>query len=121
MEACKDVEQRINILEEKDKYNDERFRAIERTARENKKDSDDTTKRLYNTLEEIKKGQHTQEMTNLKMDYTLDSINRERQLDKENKEQNKKEFRQLKWLIFGTVATLFSSLILAIIRSWLGI
>lgn len=77
--------------------------------------------KIFNSLEEVRKGQHTQELVNQKMDFTLDSINRERQIEKENKEENKKQFSQLKWLILGTMATLFGSLILAVIRSWLGI
>lgn len=77
--------------------------------------------KIFNSLEEVRKGQHTQELVNQKMDFTLDSINRERQIEKENKEENKKQFSQLKWLILGTIATLFGSLILAVIRSWLGI
>lgn len=117
----RDISRRIGILEEKDKYNDSRFRNIEEAARENKKKSERSTQKLYDALDEIKKGQHTQEMTNLKMDYTLDSINREREIEKEHKKQSKKDFKQLKWLITGTVATLFGSLLLALIRSWFGI
>lgn len=117
----RDISRRIGILEEKDRYNDSRFRNIEETAKENREESKRTTQKLYDSLDEIKKGQHTQEMTNLKMDYTLDSINREREIEKENKKQSKKDFKQLKWLITGTVATLFGSLLLALIRSWFGI
>lgn len=116
-----DISRRIGILEEKDRYNDSRFRNIEETAKENKKESQRSMQKLYDSLDDIKKGQHTQEMTNLKMDYTLDSINRERELEREHKSQNKKDFKQLKWLIVGTVFTLFGSLILALVRSWFGI
>ncbi|WP_436958401.1 DUF2951 family protein [Staphylococcus succinus] len=116
-----DVERRIGILEEKDRYNDKRFKRIEETAKQDKKEVDNTIKKLYDSLREIEKGQHTQELTNQKMDFTLDSINREREIEKQNKEENRREFKQLKWLITGTVATLLGSLILAFVRSWLGI
>lgn len=116
-----DVERRIGILEEKDRYNDKRFKRIEETAKQEKNEVDNTIKKLYDSLREIEKGQHTQELTNQKMDFTLDSINREREIEKQNKEENRREFKQLKWLITGTVATLLGSLILAFVRSWLGI
>lgn len=73
------------------------------------------------SMREIEKGQHTQELTNQKMDFTLDSINREREIEKQNKEDSRKEFKQLKWLIASTVATLFGSLVFALIRTWLGV
>lgn len=117
----RNVEQRLGVLEEKDKYNDKRFKRIEETTRENKREVDDTVKKLYTSLEEIKQGQHTQEKTNLKMDYTLNSINREREIEKENKKQSQKDFKQLRFMMLGTVATLLGSLLLALIRSWLGI
>ncbi|RIN37051.1 DUF2951 family protein [Staphylococcus succinus] len=72
-------------------------------------------------MREIEKGQHTQELTNQKMDFTLDSINREREIEKQNKEDSRKEFKQLKWLVASTVATLLGSLVFALVRTWLGI
>ncbi|KKB24946.1 DUF2951 family protein [Staphylococcus carnosus] len=89
--------------------------------KEDRKEINESIEKLHNSLKEIEKGQHTQEITNVKMNYTLDSINREREIEKENKEESRKEFKQLRWLIIGTIFTLISSLILAAIRSWLGI
>ncbi|MBN6849474.1 hypothetical protein ASS77_12300 [Staphylococcus saprophyticus] len=89
--------------------------------KEDRKEINESIEKLHNSLKEIEKGQHTQEITNVKMNYTLDSINREREIEKENKEESRKEFKQLRWLIIGTIFTLLSSLILAAIRSWLGI
>lgn len=119
--GTKDIERRVNILEDKDRYNDKRFKSIEENIKEDKREIDETVKKLYTSLEEIKQSQHTQEKTNLKMDYTLNSINREREIEKENKKQSQKDFKQLRFMMLGTVATLFGSLILALIRSWLGI
>ncbi|MBF7019612.1 DUF2951 family protein [Staphylococcus sp. 18_1_E_LY] len=117
----RNFEQRLGVLEEKDRYNDRRFRDIEEKVKEDKRDTDGTVKKLYTSLEEIKQSQHTQEKTNLKMDYTLNSINREREIERENKKQSQKDFKQLRFMMLGTVATLFGSLLLALIRSWLGI
>ncbi|MDW4045917.1 DUF2951 family protein [Staphylococcus saprophyticus] len=120
-EGNQDIERRVGILEDKDRYNDKRLRNIERTMKEDRKEINESIEKLHNSLKEIEKGQHTQEITNVKMNYTLDSINREREIEKENKEESRKEFKQLRWLIIGTIFTLLSSLILAAIRSWLGI
>lgn len=120
-EGTKDIERRVGILEDKDRYNDKRFRSIETTMKEDRKEVYESIEKLHNSLREIERGQHTQELTNQKMDFTLDSINKEREAEKQNKEESRKEFKQLKWLIIGTIFTLLSSLILAAIRSWLGI
>lgn len=120
-EGTKDIERRVGILENKDRYNDKRFRNIETTMKEDRKEVYESIEKLHNSLREIERGQHTQELTNQKMDFTLDSINKEREAEKQNKEESRKEFKQLKWLIIGTIFTLLSSLIFAAIRSWLGI
>jgi len=117
----KDIERRVGILEDKDRYNDRRFKKIEEVQKEDRDNFKESIEKLYNSLEEIKQSQHTQEKTNLKMDYTLNTINRERELEKENKKQSQKDFKQLRFMMLGTVATLFGSLLLALIRSWLGI
>ncbi|MDU0431243.1 DUF2951 family protein, partial [Staphylococcus chromogenes] len=49
--------------------------------------------KIFDSLDEIKNTQHSQNLINQKMDFTLDSINREREIDKENKETNKKNIR----------------------------
>ncbi|WP_347108415.1 DUF2951 family protein [Staphylococcus ureilyticus] len=120
-EETEDIERRVGILEDKDRYNDKRFRTIENTMKEDRKEVYDSIEKLHNSLREIERGQHTQELTNQKMDFTLDSINKERESERLHKEESRKEFKQLKWLILGTIFTLLSSLILAAIRSWLGI
>ncbi|MBG3873690.1 MULTISPECIES: DUF2951 family protein [Staphylococcus] len=121
VDGTKDIERRVGILEDKDRYNDKRFRNIETTIKEDRKEVYNAIEKLHNSLREIERGQHTQELTNQKMDFTLDSINKERESERLHKEESRKEFKQLKWLIIGTIFTLFSSLIIALIRSWLGI
>ncbi|MEB8088270.1 DUF2951 family protein [Staphylococcus pseudoxylosus] len=121
VDGTKDIERRVGILEDKDRYNDKRFRNIETTMKEDRKEVYDSIEKLHNSLREIERGQHTQELTNQKMDFTLDSINKERENERLHKEESRKEFKQLKWLIIASIFTLFSSLIIALIRSWLGI
>ncbi|MEB8099150.1 DUF2951 family protein [Staphylococcus xylosus] len=121
VDGTKDIERRVGILEDKDRYNDKRFRNIETTIKEDRKEVYNSIEKLHNSLREIERGQHTQELTNQKMDFTLDSINKERESERLHKEESRKEFKQLKWLIIGTIFTLFSSLIIALVRSWLGI
>ncbi|MCE3399461.1 DUF2951 family protein, partial [Staphylococcus aureus] len=46
---------------------------------------EDNDEKIFSSLEQIKDGQHNQNLVNQKMNFTLDSINRERELEKENK------------------------------------
>ena len=119
-EGNQDIERRVGILEDKDRYNDKRLRNIENTMKEDRKEINESIEKLHNSLKEIEKGQHTQEITNVKMNYTLDSINREREIEKENREENKKQFQQLKWLIIGTFFSIVSSLIWTSIKMLVG-
>lgn len=82
---------------------------------------EEDNKKIFSSLDDIKKGQHSQELVNQKMNFTLDSINRERELNKKKDEESRKDFKQVKYLLLGTVATIGSSLLLAFLRSLLGI
>ena len=82
---------------------------------------EDNDEKIFASLEEIKDGQHSQELINQKMTFTLDSINRERQIDQENKKENKKNIKEVKMLMLGTIFTIASTLIVTIIRMILGI
>lgn len=77
--------------------------------------------KIFGSLDEIKNTQHSQNLINQKMDFTLDSINREREIDKENKETNKKNIREMKMYVIGLVGTIVGSLIIAILRTFFGI
>ncbi|WP_194750301.1 DUF2951 family protein [Staphylococcus chromogenes] len=78
-------------------------------------------KEIKSSLGQIKDAQHSQALINQKMDMTLDSINRERELDKESKEANRKNIREVKMWILGLVGTIVGSLIIAILRTAFGI
>ncbi|MDM5950129.1 DUF2951 family protein, partial [Staphylococcus aureus] len=72
-------------------------------------------------LNEIKLGQKTQEQVNIKLDKTLDAIQRERQIDEKNKKENDKNIRDMKMWILGLIGTIFSTIVIALLRTIFGI
>ncbi|AAX91384.1 DUF2951 family protein [Staphylococcus phage EW] len=98
------------MVEDYQRYTDRRLGHLESDVKE-----------IKNSLVQIKEGQHKQDLVNQKMDLTLDSINRERELDKESKEANRKNIREVKMWILGLVGTIVGSLVIAILRTVFGI
>ncbi|MCE5089236.1 DUF2951 family protein [Staphylococcus devriesei] len=82
---------------------------------------EDNDEKIFDSLEQIKDGQHNQNLVNQKMNFTLDSINRERELEKENKKENQKNIKDIKMWVLGLVSTIVGSLIIAILRMFFGI
>ncbi|KPG91067.1 MULTISPECIES: DUF2951 family protein [Staphylococcus] len=82
---------------------------------------EDNDERIFASLEQIKDGQHNQELINQKMNFTLDSINREREIDKESKKENRKNIKEMKRLMLGMVFSVAGSIIFAVIRMVFGI
>ncbi|HIH0564845.1 TPA: DUF2951 family protein, partial [Staphylococcus aureus] len=76
---------------------------------------------MLSTLNEIKLGQKTQEQVNIKLDKTLDAIQRERQIDEKNKKENDKNIRDMKMWILGLIGTIFSTIVIALLRTIFGI
>ena len=72
--------------------------------------------KIFSSLEEIKDGQHNQNLVNQKMNFTLDSINRERENEKETKKENQKNIKDIKMWVLSLVGTIFGSLILSLIH-----
>ncbi|HFO1902393.1 TPA: DUF2951 family protein, partial [Staphylococcus aureus] len=62
-----------------------------------------------------------QEKVSDKLDRTLDEMKRERELDKEMKEKNAKNIKDLKTWVMGLIGTILGSLIIAILRTVFGI
>ncbi|WP_436871468.1 DUF2951 family protein [Staphylococcus pseudoxylosus] len=77
--------------------------------------------KIFTSLEQIKDGQHNQNLVNQKMDFTLESINRERELEKESKKENQKNIKDIKMWVLGLVGTIMGSLIIAVLRMVFGI
>ncbi|PTF04396.1 hypothetical protein BUY45_03990 [Staphylococcus devriesei] len=82
---------------------------------------EDNDEKIFNSLEQIKDSQHNQNLVNQKMNFTLDSINRERENEKEQKQENQKNIKDIKMWVLGLVGTIFGSLIIALLRMVFGI
>ncbi len=76
---------------------------------------------MLRTLNEIKLGQKTQEQVKIKLDKTLDAIQKVREIDEKNKKENDKNIRDMKMWVLGLVGTIFGSLIIALLRMLMGI
>ncbi|MEX6051703.1 DUF2951 family protein [Mammaliicoccus sciuri] len=82
---------------------------------------EDNDEKIFSSLDEIKKGQHAQELVNQKLDFTLDALNREREIEKENKKENNKNIRDIKLWVLGLIGTKAGSLIITSIKMLFGI
>ncbi|HGZ8208854.1 TPA: DUF2951 domain-containing protein [Staphylococcus aureus] len=82
---------------------------------------EENDKTMLSTLNEIKLGQKIQEQVNIKLDKTLDAIQRERQIDEKNKKENDKNIRDMKMWILGLIGTIFSTIVIALLRTIFGI
>ncbi|WP_105872023.1 DUF2951 domain-containing protein [Staphylococcus aureus] len=82
---------------------------------------EENDKTMLSTLNEIKLGQKTQEQVNIKLDKTLDAIQRERQIDEKNKKENDKNIRDMKMWILGLIGTIFSTIVIDLLRTVFGI
>ncbi|MBO8691853.1 DUF2951 domain-containing protein [Staphylococcus aureus] len=82
---------------------------------------EENDKTMFSTLNEIKLGQKTQEQVNIKLDKTLDALQRERQIDEKNKKENDKNIRDMKMWILGLIGTIFSTIVIALLRTIFGI
>ncbi|HCV7868500.1 DUF2951 domain-containing protein [Staphylococcus aureus] len=82
---------------------------------------EENDKTMLSTLNEIKLGQKTQEQVNIKLDKTLDAIQRERQIDEKNKKENDENIRDMKMWILGLIGTIFSTIVIALLRTIFGI
>ncbi len=82
---------------------------------------EENDKTMLSTLNEIKLGQKTQEQVSIKLDKTLDAIQRERQIDEKNKKENDKNIRDMKMWILGLIGTIFSTIVIALLRTIFGI
>ncbi|GEQ07216.1 DUF2951 family protein [Staphylococcus haemolyticus] len=77
--------------------------------------------KIFASLDGIKDGQHNQNLVNQKMNFTLDSINRERENEKKSKQENQKNIKDIKMWVLGLVGTIIGSLIIAALRMLFGI
>ena len=100
---------------------DEDIKEIKQSIADHKRDTQISINALTNTINMVKDNQADQALINQKMDFTLDSINLDREREKEDKQKRDEQFLWLKRWIMGLVGTLAGSLVYAAIRFFLGI
>lgn len=125
MPSLESHEKRITNLEKKDVSNDGRFQNIHTKIDEHRKSIDNELLKISNSLDTIKDGQHNQALLNQKMDWTLTTINDERERDRnakyEEQQARQKDMKQIKYIVLGVAGTITASLAWTLIRMWLGI
>lgn len=125
-------ENRITRLEKKDEHYEERFNRIHKKIDENERKAKEDSEKLFKSLDDIKQGQHSQELINQKMDFTLETINRDRERETEYKREERErqeredkerrmDVKKVKYWSLGLIGTVITSLVIAALRMWLGI
>lgn len=97
------------------------IKEIKKSIEDHRRDTQISINTLTSTINMVKDNQADQKLINQKMDFTLDSINAERELEKESKKKRDEDFKWLKRWIIGLIGTLGGSLVFAAIRMLLGI
>ncbi|GGG87648.1 DUF2951 family protein [Staphylococcus pragensis] len=82
---------------------------------------EDNDEKIFASLEKIRDGQHNQDLVNQKMNFTLDAINREREIETQNKKENQKNIKELKMWVLGLIGAIGTSLVVAVLRMFFGI
>lgn len=125
MPSLESHEKRITNLEKKDVSNDGRFQNIHTKIDEHRKSIDNELLKISNSLDTIKDGQHNQALLNQKMDWTLTTINDEREREREAKyaakKETKKDMKAIRNMILGMLLTLVGTFLWTLIQMWLGI
>ena len=99
---------------------DEDIKEIKQSIADHKRDTQISINALTNTINLVKDNQADQKLINQKMDFTLDSINLDREREKESKKERDSEMKKLKLSIFSLIGTLVTSLIVATVRFIFG-
>lgn len=99
---------------------DEDIKEIKQSIADHKRDTQMNINTLTNTINMVKDNQADQKLINQKMDFTLDSINIDREREKESKKERDSEMKKLKLSIFSLIGTLVTSLIVATVRFIFG-
>lgn len=100
---------------------DKDIEEIKQSIVDHKRDTQININSLTNTINMVKDNQADQKLINQKMDFTLDSINLEREREKESKQQRDEDFKWLRRWIIMLVGTIGSSLAVAILRFFFNI
>lgn len=121
----KDLARRVGLLEDKDRYNDKRLRdndkrmdKLEDQMEAYRKEINQNMDKLFTALKEIEKGQYSQEITNIKINNTLDTINADREVERRNKEEGKKDLKQIKYIVLTAAVGFSFSFVMALIQQF---
>lgn len=118
-------DKRINNIEKRITVIDERFTNVHNKIDEHRAANLLEMQKITASLESIKDGQHSQALLNQKMDWTLTTINDEREREREAKiktETNtKRDMKAIRNMVLGMILTIVGTLLLTLIRMWLGI
>lgn len=117
-EGTKDIERRVGLLENKDRYNDKRFRTIENSMKQDRKEINVSIKELHDSLKLIEKGQHSQEITNVNINHMLEAINKDREAEIENKKESKRDLKQIKFIVLTAAVGFGFSFVMALIQQF---
>lgn len=82
---------------------------------------EENDKTTFEKLDRIEQSLRAQEKVGDKLDRTLDEMKRNREDEEKNKEKNAKNIRDIKMWILGLIGTILSTIVIAVLRTILGI
>lgn len=106
----------IKMLKDTQKNHEESIERLTQRFEESDKKNSEKNKQIFETLDKIKESQHTQEIGNLDLKYTMNNINDYIKKEDKTKEENRKDTKQIKYIVIGAGLTFLSSLGIAIIQ-----
>ncbi|MEP9851554.1 DUF2951 family protein [Staphylococcus aureus] len=120
-----DLARRVGLLEDKDRYNDKRMRdndkrvsKIEDQMEAYRKEINQNMDKLFAALKEIERGQYSQEITNININNALEKIDNDRKIELENKKENKRDLKQIKFIVLTAAVGFSFSFIMALIQQF---
>lgn len=111
-----DTSKEIKVLKETTKNHGESIEKLTRRFEESDRKNSEKTQKIFDTLDNIKDSQHTQEIGNLDLKYTMKNINDYIKKEDRSKEESRKDTKQIKYIVIGAGLTFLSSLIIALVQ-----
>ncbi|ACJ64585.1 TPA: DUF2951 family protein [Staphylococcus aureus] len=82
---------------------------------------EENTKDTFKKLDSIENSLRTQEKIYDKLDRNFEELRRDKIEDEKNKKKNAKNIRDIKMWILGLIGTIFSTIVIALLRTIFGI
>lgn len=111
-----DTHKEIRYLKDTAKNHAESIDRLTKRFEESDRKNSEKNKQIFDTLDKIKESQHTQEIGNLNLKYTMKNINDYIQKEDKSKEENRKDTKQIKYIVISSGIAFVSSLAIAIIQ-----